>query len=769
MVRDGFSEKIQSYLSEDCWLIPEESYQAEENLKYESIFCLSNGYIGTRGCHEEGTGKSIPCTYINGVFDKSEAFMRELVNLPNWVGIKLYFEKELLGIENCRVLEYVRALDMKKSLLAKHVLLEDCHGKKTLIEGIRFVSRSERHCMGIRLFVTPVNYEGILEGENIIDGTVINFCDAPRFKVKHTCMVSNHVLFENGIYQEVATRERNLHVGTGCCITAQKDGKDIIKSHAVHSFGEQSVEFFDMNVQMGEQIEITKYCSIFTEREDPEDQILNKVKETVDGFRIRGFEKELENHCKIYEKMWDQADIIISGDTETNKAVRFNIYHLMSAGNEYDSHVNIGAKFLHGEEYGGHTFWDTELFMLPFFAYVFPDTAKNLELYRSHLLDAARKNATKNGYRGAQYPWESADDGTEQCPEWTIEPDGSCYRCYVADYEHHVTAAVAYGIYNYVKIVGDQDFMMRYGVEILSETARFWASRSEYNEAGSRYEIRGVTGPDEWHEPVNNNLYTNYLAKWNLNYAHGLLNKMKKEDPDTYAQLQKKIGLSTSELEAWDEIQKKMYLPRQEGTCLLEQFEGYFDLKEVLIRNYDGNDWPIKPEELGEINKEDTQIIKQADVVMLLYLLGEQFDEKTIRENYNYYEKRTLHGSSLSPSIYSIMGLKVGDDRKAYRYLKRAATLDLLDLQKNTREGIHAANMGGVWQTVVCGFGGLGIDKDGILFLNPSLPEQWNQLKFRVHYHSTWLEFDIYKNQICITRLSGLPLEIKVQGEKRTV
>ena len=382
------------------------------------------------------------------------------------------------------------------------------------------------------------------------------------------------------------------------------------------------------------------------------------------------------------------------------------------------------------------------------------------------MLDAARENAHKNGFNGDQYPWESADDGSEQCPDWTIEPDGSCYRCYVAVYEHHVTAAVAYGIYDYVKITGDIDFLYTKGAEILTETARFWASRCEYNNEQDRYEINQVTGPDEWHEPVNNNLYTNYLARWNLKYVLSLLEVMKKEETSSYNELVEKTGLTEMETAKWKEVQEKIYLPRKEGTKLLEQFEGYFELDNVTIEKYDENDWPIRPEALKTKKAKETQINKQADVVMLLHLMGNEFDDETIKENYAYYEKRTLHGSSLSPSIYSVMGLKVGDDSKAYRYLRRAAFIDLLNMQGNTREGIHAANTGGVWQTIVFGFAGVSQREDGKLRVCPNMPEEWQNLTFRLHYKGAWLEITADKNNNAeVKRLCGEPVEVEVNGK----
>lgn len=483
-----------------------------------------------------------------------------------------------------------------------------------------------------------------------------------------------------------------------------------------------------------------------------------------------GLETELRFHENVYDAMWEEADVCFEGDPELNRAVRFNIFHLMSTGNETDDRVSVGAKLLTGEEYGGHAFWDIELFMLPFFSYVFPKMAQNMENYRYYLLDAARENAKKNGYKGAQYPWESADDGTEQCPDWTIEPDGTCYRCYVAMYEHHVTADVAYGIYDYVRITKDLDFLYGRGAEVLTETARFWASRCEYVTEKDRYEINQVTGPDEWHEPVNNNLYTNYFARWNLRYVMSLIRTMKEERPDDYEALMKKTGLKEEELEFWNTVQSKIYLPRKEGTNLLEQFEGYFQLKDVVIDQYDENDWPIRPEALKTCKARETQILKQPDVVLLLHLLGEEFEPELMKENYDYYEKRTLHGSSLSPSIYSVMGLKVGDDSKAYRYLKRAALIDLLNLQKNTREGIHAANAGGVWQTIVFGFAGVSIGKDGILNVKPNMPKEWSSLTFRLHYDNAWLEIRTDgNNQAEVRRLDGAPVGIWINGEKKEI
>ncbi len=449
--------------------------------------------------------------------------------------------------------------------------------------------------------------------------------------------------------------------------------------------------------------------------------------------------------------MWYYSNIKISGDDLIDKALRFNIFHLMSTANKNDDKVSLGAKLLHGEEYGGHVYWDTEIFMLPFFIFTSPDMARNILKYRYNLLDVARENAIESGYKGAKYPWESADDGKEQCPDWTIEPDGSCYRCYVAVYEHHVTADVAYGVYSYYKYTNDMDFILKYGAEILLETARFWVSRCNYNKELNRYEILQVTGPDEWHEPVDNNCYTNYLAKWNIEKGFEIIELLKYKYVSNYEALRSKINITDDELEQWRTVCDNIYIPFNKQDKLMEQFDGYFKLDDFVIEEYDKNDMPIIPKEARAVGIRNTCINKQADVVMLMYLLGNEFDMEIQKLNYDYYEKRTSHRSSLSPSIFSIMGLRVGDHSMAYKYLRRSSLVDLHNNQNNTREGIHAASAGGTWQSIIFGFAGMSIDNEGIINFNPWFPEHWQRLEFRINYRGDVLNIELTNNNINIT------------------
>ncbi|MFZ2539722.1 MAG: glycosyl hydrolase family 65 protein [Oscillospiraceae bacterium] len=748
-LRDKFSSKIKNILSSDEWLVAEESYNPRENSAYESIFCLASGSMGNRASHEEGDVRNtLPANYVHGVFDRSEAFQRELCNTPDWCKLKMYFECDPIGVESGKsVTEYIRVLDMKNGIVAKHYICEAYDGRKTKVEILKFLSRKSPKCGAFRVYLTPLNYSGIIEFENIIDATVTNFIDFPRFRVKHLNTTQVTDFSEFGIYVQSETRDLKLSVGTGTAVKIlDENNNDILKSRCFKKFGELASEFLDVKAKEAQTITIEKYAAVTSEKDFSD--VKEATEKEIRAIFEKGFDKELDEHIEEYKKLWDMGDIIIKGDDSLQKALRFNVFHLMSTPNPNDNRTNIGAKLIHGEEYGGHAFWDTELFILPFFDYVFPKVARNLVEYRYLLLDKARENAKNNGYLGAKYPWESADTGDEECPSWTIEPDGSCERCYVADYEHHVTAAVAYGAMKYATITGDTEFFDNIGIEIFVETARFWVSRLELNENENRYEIHKVTGPDEWHEPVNNNAYTNHLAKWNITKALEVLSSYKTQKPQIYSKLKEKIFLSEEELQDWEEKAQKIYVRNKTG--LIEQFDNYFKLEDAVIEEWDKNGMPVLPKKLESFPKEQRCILKQADVIMLMFLMEYEFDLETQRINFDYYEKRTLHRSSLSPSIHALMGLRVGDSKRAYSYLERSAYVDITNNQRNTKEGIHAASAGGTWQCVTLGYCGMSIDNDGGLVFTPHLPQNWSEVNYSICWKGSPMRITVKDNDVTI-------------------
>lgn len=765
-LREQFSPRLQALLARDEWLVAEDEYDPAQNLAYESRFCLANGYMGSRAVHEEGVVKNtLPACYVHGVFDRSEAFQRELCNTPDWAKLKIYQEREPLSPESGRIEGYLRVLDLKNGLVAKRYLHTDSSGRRTCVESVKLLSRAMPHCALLRVWLTPLNAGALFEIEDIVDATVTNFMDFPRFRVKHLQVEKVERLAAEGCYVETKTRDRGLPVGTGSFTRVLNEkGVPVQRSRAFRPYGQIACEFMDVSAERGETICIEKFSAVYTGRD--EKPLKPALAQALAGLSLQGFEAALQAHVEKQAALWSLADVQLTGDEKMQKALRFDLFHLLGAASFTDNRVGIGAKLLHGEEYGGHSFWDTELFLHPFFDYVFPQVGRNLADYRYYLLDAARCNARRNGYQGAQFPWESADTGEEECPQWTIEPDGSCYRCHVAEYEHHVTAAVAYSAVQYYRITQDEDFWERQGLELLAETARFWDSRLQYDAADGTYHIRQVTGPDEWHEPVDDNAYTNRLAHWNLVTAAGYLAECQAARPEVYARLQQKICLKAEEPEEWKRRAAGLYLGAKQG--LIEQFQGYFALADGEITQWDQNKMPLLPETLRPVPKQQRCILKQADVVMLLFLLGQEFDPETQRLNFDYYEKRTLHRSSLSPGVHCIMGIRTGESARAYEYLERSAYVDLDDNQGNTREGIHAAAAAITWQSVVLGYGGMGLGKDGLLEFAPQLPDRWEKLRFSIQYRGRVLQVCITQNELSLTQEGGgTPVAYRCNGTVR--
>ncbi len=765
MLRDRFHEDIAGYLSEDEWLVWEERYDPKANPDNEARFGLVNGRMGNRASHEEGDSRhSLPANYVHGVFDRSEAFMRELCNTPDWNLLKPSFQGCPIGPESGELKDYLRVLDLKNGLLAKRYRMKDSNGCETLVESLKCLSRARPRCALLIQLIRPHNYSGTIYIENQIDATVTNFQDMPRFRVKHLETLEVLSLDSRGCYVESCTRDHRLPIGTGARVLMYVDGCSVEPLHPhFRALGELAHEFLDVRVEQGTTLRLEKYVAVATGRDCK--GVKAQVKREIEQSLNDGAEEMLRHHLSCLQGLWDRADILIQGDDHLQKALRYNLYHLMNTPDPADDSVSVGAKLLHGEEYGGHAYWDTELFVLPFFSHVFPEIARNLLSYRYHLLDQARRNAVALGYRGAKYPWESADTGEEECPAWTVGYDGSLTRCFVAEYEHHVTAAVAYGLSRHVRVTRDECFMEEKGLEILLETARFWASRMSYSEEKRRFEILGVTGPDEWHEAVDNNAYTNHLARWNIHEAVRTLRLIQAAKPELAARLTQRIGLEEREVATWIAKADRLFLQAEEG--LIEQFDGYFDLKEALVTAWDDKGMPIMPDNPDGLPVGKRKIIKQADVVMLMFLLPEQFSHETRRVNFRYYEQRTRQGSSLSPSIHCMAGLQAGYAERAYRYLEMSAYVDLDNNQRNVREGIHAASAGGTWQCVTLGFCGMRVSPQGGLCFEPKLPKQWSMVRFSIMWRGDQQRITVSGDDVRIES-TNRSISYFVNGKERT-
>ncbi|MFQ3547438.1 MAG: glycosyl hydrolase family 65 protein, partial [Termitinemataceae bacterium] len=490
---------------------------------------------------------------------------------------------------------------------------------------------------------------------------------------------------------------------------------------------------------------------------DTHEALYNQLEQGLAAYVESGYSKEFEAHRCVMEAFWQDTDVEIRGDNRALRALRFNLFHLSSCANPEDEYVSIGAKGLHGEGYKGHVFWDTETFMLPFFIFTQPSTARSLLAYRYHTLQGARQNAQHGGFQGARFPWESADTGLEVTPPWGVDYAGHRVRIWTGEQEVHISADITYAILKYLQVSGDAAFLRTQGLQILLETAQFWASYAKYNEKLDRYEIQKVIGPDEFHEHVNNNAYTNYLAAWALRKTIAIVKDLEDRSPTELEEILKIAQVTAADLERWELIANKLYIPvTKDG--LIEQFEGYFSLKDIPITEWDANGMPRWPKDLDVRRLSETQLIKQPDVVMLFALLGEEFPLDQKIKNYEYYEKRTMHKSSLSPSIYAMVGLSLGKHDHAYEYFIKAAETDLVDNQGNTAHGLHAANTGGTWQSAVLGFGGLSVDKDGVLRVEPWLPPHWESLRYHVYWKGIGVTVEVGHQEIRVSSEQPIPL-----------
>lgn len=745
---------MREQLSGEDWLVRETGFDPQTANFHETIFTVGNGYQGTRGSLEEGHKGELSATYLAGVYDHHDSTVIDLVNVQSWLPLTVSVDGQRLDVQNCTVVEHSRVLDLRQGLLYRNTVLEDHEGRRTRLESQRFCSFADRNLCGIRLQVTPENYDAPLVVESGIEGERYNldrlpaYAEAPEFhsevkwekwaKSRHMRVAAASAT-EDGLYLETVTLDSGITIGCAAAL----DCKDAHSLHGTLRRYESVAQRIDIDGKQGQTYTLDKIAAIFTSRDMNGGELRGACESKLGDARAMGFDRCLSDNAAIWHEKWDESDCVVVGDVEATRAARFNIYHLLITANEHDPRVSIGAKSMSGEGYKGHVFWDTEIFLLPFYIYTQPETARALLRYRYHTLPGALKNAESNGFKGAQYAWESADSGAETTPKWTAD---GVHRIWTGEEEIHVTADVAYAVLTYVAATDDWDFMREFGAEILYQTSRFWVSRLEFNEAEDRYELNRVIGPDEFHEHVDNNTFTNRMAQWHLVHAADTYSKLVAEGSEAHAAIVEKTGLSDSEVIHWRDVANKVYIPFDPERNLVEQFAGYFQLDDVSITELDENDMPVYPAGHDHFSLNGTMLLKQPDVMMLVYLLPDEFSDDLKRANYEFYEARTMHKSSLSPAIHAIMGIEVGDMSTAHRYFTRSAFVDLVNNQGNTQDGIHIASAGGTWQSLVCGFGGFRV-KQGRMTFKPWLPEHWEELRFKIRWKGDRLNVSIARDE----------------------
>ena len=765
------------------WLLVEEGFTLAREHEIESIFAVANGYMGTRGSLAEDSPMSAPATFIAGVFDvPPQSRIPELVSAPDWLRLHVTVDGRELSLDNGEVLEHRRVLDLRQGILWREWRQRDPAGRITHVHGMRLASLADRHVLVQSVAFTPENYGGRVLLESSIEGApheaespsiptpvrdpATSSAASPPGAPGAVDVLSRSTLLDTSTRSAtsptaVAARPRIAMLSfriasTGVEIAFASATRLTMVSAAtkvdvIEDTASDARHRWTVDMRIGETYRLDRVVGVFTSRdvERPADAAAAHIARLL---AQSGVDRIVMAHVQAWLARWRTSDVQVSGDTAAQRALRFAIYHLIGAANADDERVSIGARMLTGSTYQGHVFWDTEIFMLPFYVLTHPASARALLMYRYHTLPAARERASSLGYRGALYPWESAATGEDVTPRFGWFPDGTMVEILTGTEEHHISADVAYAVWQYWRATGDDAFLLAAGAEILLDTARFWASRGTL-EADGRYHIRHVIGPDEYHENVDDDAYTNLMAQWNLEHGATVAELLETRWPESWREISRALALTADEVREWRRLAEAMYTGFDAETGLYEQFAGYSALEDIDLAAHEPRTAPIDVI-LGRERIQRSQVNKQADVIMAIYLLWDRFPHAVREANFRYYEPRTSHGSSLSPAIHALVAARLGDRVLAARYFREAADIDLADNMGSAAGGVHAAALGGLWQAAVFGFAGVQL-RDGGIVMAPRFPPGWHAMRATLQW----------RGQILHVTVTEDPPRIEVQLE----
>lgn len=759
------------------WILREDSFDPEHLGKCEAVMCLGNGYLGLRSAMEEKYLNETRDLLINGTFNQFDpSAVTELPNAADMTAIEIILNGERFTLEQGSIEYYSRELNIRKAELKREAVWISHKGERFSMTFKRVVSLSRLHDFAIQVQIIPLSKDAEIEIKSGIDGRVTN-SGAQHFTE------GNMRLYEGKHIQYVPrTTQSKITFALNTVHRFWTEEGELELPAELHMENRNIYGAYRIKVKKGETLKIEKYCNVYTARDS---EMQGKTVDEMQAFSLEKL-KELKalgyadlaagTELEWNRQVWERIPIKIEGNTYDDFAVHFAQYHLRLMVPAHDNRMNIGAKGLTGEGYRGHCFWDTEIFLLPYYAFTQPETARKLEEYRYLTLPGARRKAADNGYQGAMFPWESAwmDDG-EVTPEFQNADivTGLLIKVWSGFIEQHITADVAFGVWLYGAITGDQEFMDWYGYELILDTARFWASRLEdknrqihenVNEQGITeftetvaedgfFHICDVVGPDEYKEHKTDNAFTNYLAAWNIKEAIACCDLLKAERPGLYQELNEKL-----ELERWypEWVWKadKIYLPEPNKNGILPQDSTYLTLKEIDLSKYKNQDFVggiFHDYNQTQINQ--IQVSKQADVLVLLFLLEDLFPREVKAATWDYYSERTIHDSSLSLCTHAVLAADMRELEEAYRLFEKSTEIDLGPVMTTSDAGIHAASFGGIWQGAVYGFGGLRT-LEGRLRIDPCLPDAWKKLTYEIIWHGQRLRVSITHEEVRVKNLT---------------
>jgi len=728
------------------WLFQVEGFDPFREREVETWLTVANGETGTRGSLEEGSAASTPATFVNGVYgdDTGELHIRQPVVAPDWLCLRLLVEGMPLILANGEVLEHRRVLDMSQGIVFRYWRQRDSVGRTTRVRTARFASLDDRSLLVLRAEASPEDFCGRMVWEACLG---VSHAGGPVYE---TSLAS---LDGTGFVARTKGRRGGGHVLA--VSTRPAAGSPVAR------YLERSRDVIGGRLDCDEPATIDRIAAVVSSPSRPPstEAALARLKRAEEA----GFDELVARHTAAWRERWDDAWIDVRGDDRARLALRFSLFHMMATAHPTNERVSIGARGLAGMSYFNHVFWDCEIFVVPFFIYTHPETARTLLAYRFRNLDGARAKAQDMGHKGALFPWESADKGTETTPAYGIGAHGEKIPILSGFLEHHISADVAWAVWEYWKCTGDDGFLERMGVELLLETARFWVSRASRDELG-RFHIPMVVGPDEYHEGVDDNAFTNVMARYNILRALEAYAWLAERAPEAAATLGERIGLTPGELTQWQHVADALVDGYDPATKLYEQFAGFYQMDDV-----DPAAMAARPMAadllLGREVTLRSKVIKQADVVMLCFVLPDEIPADVAMANLRYYEPITSHGSSLSPAVHAGLAARLGETTIAAEAFRMASEIDLSDNMGNAARGLHMATMGGLWQAAVMGFGGVRRHNEQLV-VDPHLPEDWSVLEFGLRFRGAGLRFVIRPDTLDVT-VSDAPLTAVVGRRRR--
>lgn len=754
---------MKHYIKHHEWHIIEEGLDPHLNRISESLFSLGNGRMGQRANFEESySGETHQGTYVAGIYypDKTRVgwwkngypeYFAKVLNAPSWTTIGVTIEGLELDLAKCKVENFRRVLDMKQGLLTRSFEATFADGKKISVHAHRFCSMADGEVGAIKYSITPINFSGKVKLRLSVDADVVN--KDSNYDEK----------FWDRVYEEsemgwaivnAQTKKTQFQVCTGIEYNLQSGGQPVRGKVFTNKKDKYADNIVEAELTQGKDLTIYKYAAVLSSENHPKEKLVKNCRTKLEEVNKKGFDKLFADHVAWWNHTWEDCDITIDGDIAAQQGIRFNIYQLMQTYTGEDERLNIGPKGFTGEKYGGSTYWDTEAYCLPFYLGTSdPKVARNLLVYRYKHLSKAIDNAKKLGFinGAAFYPFVTMN-GEECHNEWEITFE-----------EIHRTSAMAYAMRDYIDYTGDRNYLIEFGLEVLIGISRFWAQRVNWSSDKNKYVILGVTGPNEYENNVNNNWYTNYLGSWTLRFTYESIEYVKQTAPDKYKSLVGKINFNENEIDKWKDIVAKMYYAEDKTRGIYLQQDGFLDKELIPVKDLRPEDRPLNQKWSWDRILRSC-FIKQADVLQCIFLFEDDFSLDQIKRNFDFYEPMTVHESSLSPCVHVILASKLGYKEKAYEMYLRTSRLDLDDYNNDTEDGCHITSMAGTWMSVVKGFGGMRI-RDGKLFLNPFIPDQWKSYSFRLDYRGRVLKVKVAKEKTEVILESGDHLEIMLNDK----